>query len=186
MSAWDLPTSLTVGGIEWDIRSDFRVALDILKYFSDPDYELDEKWYICLDILYVNADKIPSELIPEAAEKATWFLDGGENQKERKPQPVLMNWEQDAPIIVPAVNRVVGTEIRSLKYLHWWSFLGAYMEIGESFYTEVLNIRRKRSKNKKLEKWEQEFYTNNKEVIDLKKVESQEVKKEKENLMKWL
>lgn len=36
MSAWELPQSLTVGNKEWNIRSDFRVALDILKYFGDP------------------------------------------------------------------------------------------------------------------------------------------------------
>lgn len=27
MSAWELPQSLTVGNKEWNIRSDFRVAL---------------------------------------------------------------------------------------------------------------------------------------------------------------
>ena len=52
MSAWELPQSLTVGNKDWTIRSDFRVALDILKYFDDPNYEEDEQWMICLDILF--------------------------------------------------------------------------------------------------------------------------------------
>ena len=47
MSAWELPQSLTVGNKDWTIRSDFRVALDILKYFDDPNYEEDEQWMIC-------------------------------------------------------------------------------------------------------------------------------------------
>ena len=33
----------------------------------------------------------------------------------------------------------------------------------------VLGIRQKRAKGKKLEKWEQEFYRNNKALCDLKK-----------------
>ena len=35
-----LPTTLTVGGIEYAIRSDYRAALDIFAALADP--ELDE------------------------------------------------------------------------------------------------------------------------------------------------
>lgn len=77
MTAWDLPSSLCVGGQEWSIRTDFRAVLDILKYFNDPEYEEDEKWEICLDILYENFSDMPPELWKEAAQKAIEFIDMG-------------------------------------------------------------------------------------------------------------
>ena len=48
MEAWELPTSIVVGGIDYEIRTDFRAILDILKTFNDPDFENDEKWIVCL------------------------------------------------------------------------------------------------------------------------------------------
>ena len=61
-------------------------------------------------------------------------------------------------------------EVRADSYLHWWSFLSAYMEIdNKTLFSNILSIRIKKSKGKKLEKWEQEFYRENKSLIDLKR-----------------
>ena len=46
MDIWELPTSLNIAGTDYKIRSDFRAILDILKYFSDPNYDNYEKWEI--------------------------------------------------------------------------------------------------------------------------------------------
>ena len=180
MNAWELPTCLCVGGENWKIRTDFRAVLDILKYFNDPEYEPDEQWEICLDILYEDYANMPYSIRNEAAEKAMEFIDMG-IKDDGKRKPHTMDWEQDAAIIIPSVNRVLGKEVRALEYLHWWTFLGAYMEIGESLFSQILNIRQKKAKGKKLEKYEQEFYKDNKALIDLqvKRVErSQEEKDE--------
>lgn len=164
MSAWELPTSLDVGGTSYAIRSDFRVVLDILRHYASPDYEPDEKALICLGILYV--DDIPQELYEEAYKKAIDFIDAG-IQDDGKPKPRTMDWDQDAPLIVPAINKVIGGEVRAMPYLHWWTFVGAYMEIGEGVFSSVLAIRQKKAKHKKLEKYEQEFYRENKSLIDM-------------------
>ena len=42
------------------------------------------------------------------------------------------------------------------------------MEIGECTYSTVLSIRTKKRDGKKLEKWEQEFYTSNRKLVDIK------------------
>ena len=183
MSAWELPQSLTVGDKEWKIRSDFRVALDVLKYFGDPTYEEDEQWMICLDILFEDFASMPPELYQEACGKARWFLDLGEEKVEETQSPALMNWEQDAGLIIPAVNKVIGREVRSTPYMHWWTFAGAYMEIGESLFSQVLNIRQKKQKHQKLEKWEQEFYQKNRSMIDLKKRYSEEEEQHQKELL---
>ena len=76
-----------------------------------------------------------------------------------------IDWEQDEGLIFPEINRAAGGEVRALDYLHWWTFLGYFSSMGECLYSQVLNIRQKRAKGKKLEKWEQEFFRSHKELI---------------------
>lgn len=168
MNAWELPTSLDIEGVGYKIRSDFRDILFILETLSDPEYEEDEKATITMVAFYPDYESIPPELWPEALKKTFEFIDGGGNIENGKHQPQLMSWSQDAALIIPAVNRVMGKEIRAEEYLHWWTFLAAYMEIGECQFSSILNIRSKKAKHKKLEKYEQEFYQENKALIDLK------------------
>lgn len=173
MNIWKLPTSLKIGEVDWNMRTDFRDVLYAISYFNNPDYELDEAWEICLTVIIENYKEMPSYLKNEAAEKVMGFIDMGQKD-DGKPKPRVMDWEQDAPIIIPAINKVMGKEVRTLEYCHWWTFIGAYMEIGESTFSNVLHIRQKKAKGKKLEKHEQEFYKENKSVIDLKKKYSEQ------------
>ena len=132
--------------------------------------------------MFPNCDEIPAEHIQEALDKVAEFIDMGISDESKKPK--TMDWEQDATIIIPAVNKVLNTEIRAVQYMHWWTFLGAYMEIGESMFSNVLHIRQKIAKNKKLEKWEQEFYKENKSLIDFKNTD-QRSDEEKEALREY-
>ena len=195
MSAWDLPTSITVDGTVYAIRTDFRAVLDVLTAMNDPDLFLSdasdqEKAWMQMDtalqILIEDYDNLPVENYIEAYEQLIDFIDCGMSDSSDKPQPRLMDWDQDAQIIIPAVNRVLGKEIRSLSYLHWWTFLGTYMEIGECLFSQIISIRQKKQKHQKLEKWEQEFYRSNKAMIDLRKKLSAEEKAEKDAMEKWL
>ena len=171
-SPWRLPTSLEVGGVDYPIRTDFRDVLYLLDIFADPEYEPDEQGAICLRVMYPQWESIPAERQEEALSRAATFIDGGYPAGDRRKMPRTVDWAQDGPIIVPAVNRVLGREVRAMEYLHWWTFLGAYMEIGESLFTTVLGIRQKRARGKKLEKYEQEFYRNNRGLVDLRKKET--------------
>lgn len=74
MEVWELPTSIVVGGIDYEIRTDFRAVLDILKTFNDPDFENDEKWIVCLTILYVDFGNMPPQDYEEAIEKPSNLL----------------------------------------------------------------------------------------------------------------
>ena len=189
MTAWDLPSSLSIGGEDFSIRTDFRAILDILAAYSDPELEDDEKMLVCLSILYVDFEKIPQEHYEEAMKKAIEFIDMGQTPDD-KPSPRLMDWEYDAAVIIPEVNKNLGYEVRTSKETHWWTFLGAYMGIGDGLYSNIINIRQKRSKGKKLEKYEQEYYRENKKLIDLPAHLTEEQQKaaddEKERLEKLL
>ena len=54
------------------------------------------------------------------------------------------------------------------------------MEIDEGAFSNVISIRRKKSKGKKLEKWEQDFYNENRKLIDLKPKYTKEELEEQE------
>lgn len=161
-----LPRTLAVGVGEYAIRTDFRDILTILEAFDDPELLDEEKYIVMLTILY--PDTIPSDAVPEAIERAIWFLDCGQ-EDDKKPPCRVMDWEQDEAVLFPAINKVAGQEVRAVEYMHWWTFVGYFMEIDEGTFSTVLGIRQKRARGKKLEKWEQEFYRENQELCDLKK-----------------
>lgn len=172
-SAWKFPTSVNVGGIDYEIRTDYRAVLDLFAALADPDL-LDENEQITaymqtrviLEIMFPDCDNIPAEHIQEALDKISEFIDMGISDDRKKPK--TMDWEQDAPILIPAINKVLNCEIRAVEYMHWWTFLGAYIEIGDSLFSNVIHIRQKKAKGKKLEKYEQDFYNENKSLIDFK------------------
>ena len=126
-----LPTSLLVCGSEYEIRSDYRAVLDICTALSDNELDGQEKAVVALDILYPAFADMPPEHYEEAIRQCFWFINcGGEEDQTQKP-PKLMDWEHDFKHIVAPINRVVGKEIRAMDYLHWWSFISAYYEIGD-------------------------------------------------------
>ena len=185
MNAYDLPTSLTIGGVAYPIRYGWRAVLDILVACADPDLDERGKAICLLTILFPDWNKIPPELHSEACEKACEFIDCGQKD-DGKAKPRMIDWGQDAAIIIPEINKVAGREIRLDPNVHWWTFFGWFMGIGEGLLASVLHIRQKKMKGKKLEKWEQEFYTANRSIVDMTTSETEEVKKEKEDLLKWL
>jgi hypothetical protein len=172
-----LPTSLTVNGKEIPIRTDFRDILLILTAYDDPELTDEEKCITMLRCLY--DEPITTDDVQEAITMGIWFIDGGKNSTSMSMQPKkTMDWEQDEAIIFSAINKVAGFETREREYLHWWTFLGHYMEIGEGLFSTVIAIRHKRNKGKKLEKHELEFEQSNKEMVKLKVKYSEEEEEE--------
>lgn len=179
---YELPTSLDVGGRAYAIRSDYRAVLDICAALSDPDLDDQEKAYVALGILYPDFEEMPSTHYQEALNKCFWFLNCGSEETNTQKAPKLVDWEQDFQYIVAPVNRVVGTEIRAVSYMHWWSFISAYYEIGDCTFAQIVRIRDKKAKGKKLDKSEQEWYKNNRHMVDLKQSYSES---EKEVMKEW-
>lgn len=179
-----LPRSVCVNGRQYGIRTDFRDILKIVTAFSDPDLEDSEKVYICLFILYEDFDAIPRRDYEEAFKAAIRFIDhdaDGGAEDAKKP-PRVMDWEQDEAILFPAINKVAGFETRAAEYVHWWTFMGYYMEISEGVFSNVLSLRLKKAKGKKLEKWEREFWSTNKGICALRTKLSEEEQAEKDRL----
>ena len=187
---YELPTTLTVGGVAYPIRSDYRAVLDVLRAMSDAELDGYARAYVVLCVMYPEHDKIPPEHVNEAVERACEFISCGGQEDDGRPHPRLIDWDKDAEIIMPAVNSVAHTELRALPYLHWWTFWGYFMSVGESVLGTVLAIRQKQAMRKPLTDGEKEYYRANKKLIDLDKRETAEERKMREEaeamLENWL
>ena len=180
---YELPTSLEICDAEYAIRSDYRAVLDICTALSDPDLSAQDKTLVALGIFYEDFEAMPVDHYETALRRCFWFIDGGsEEDTAPRKRPKLMDWEQDFQFIVAPVNRVIGTEIRSVEYLHWWSFLSAYYEIGDCVFAQIVRIRNLKAKGKPLDKADREWYQQNRKLVDLKATYTEQ---ENELLKQW-
>ncbi len=182
MNSWYLPKKAVIGGHEYALNTDFRDVLEILGYLNNENYPLYLRWQIAISLFFEG--EISQEHQIEGMNYLAEFISYGD--KAKKAGPKLLDWEQDAQMIIGDVNKVAGTEIRALKYLHWWTFLSYFYGIGEGTLSTIVSIRSKKKKGKKLEKWEEEYYKENREKVDFAKPETQEDAKAREYFDKWL
>lgn len=122
MSGWKLPTSVTVCGQEFAIRSDYRAVLDAISALRDPELSPQEQTLACLEILYPDWKRLPD--LSAAAQAAMVFINCGKPVEAAVPKPALVDWDTDAAIMAPAVDKVLGYSCRRCAYLHWWEFIG--------------------------------------------------------------
>lgn len=185
MKACDLPTSLMIGEVAFRIRCGWRAILDIFSAQSDPDMDPEMCNEVLLKIFYPDWQQIPQYMIPEALKKAQEFMDCGHLPSEI-PKPRLVDWEQDAAIIFPSINKVAGREVRLDPEIHWWTFHGWYMAIEGGLFSTVLHIRQKQAKGKPLDKWDKEFFQDNRELVEIKKPLTAEDRAAQAYFDKWL
>jgi len=156
---------------------------------NDVELTDEDKAYGLIEMLYI--DDVKREDLEEALKQALWFINGGKIEESQKKSPKLLDWEQDYQFIVQAVNKTLGYESRAIPFnpndstsgVHWWTWLGGFNEIGDCMFSQIVNIRNKKARGKKLNEAEQEFYKNSKELIDLRQKFSQA---EEETLDAWL
>lgn len=185
---YELPKSVEINGETFEIRYDYRVILYLFEIMNDPEIDDQERAMSVLSNFYVNFDSLTA--YEKAIQECFWFINGGKREESVKKKEKLVSWEQDFQYIVAPVNRVLGYEIRSKEYdvetntggVHWWTFLSAYMEIGDCLFAQIVGIRSKKAKGKKLDKSEQEFYRKNREIVDIK---VQYTQAEEELLKMW-
>lgn len=180
---WELPERAIIGGRQYEIHTDYRDILEIFSCFSNPDWSDFIKWEVALALFYEG--QIPDAHRLQAMEYLSWFIAGG--QREPQPSgPKLIDWEQDAQLIVADINKTAGCEVRSLPFLHWWTFLSWFHAIGEGQLSTVVSIRSKLARGKKLELWEKDFYSRNRALVDFRRRYSQQELAQKQRLEQLL
>ena len=181
----ELVSVLNVGGRDIPINADFRNVLAIFEAFADTELSVMEKAYICVKRLYLEA--IPRKDLQEAVEKAYWFLDGGDAPKTAPSGTKLIDWKHDMHVIAPAISRALGVmDVRAEKNVHWQTFLGAFGEVGEGLFSQVVHLRQKLAKGDKLDKSEKEFLRKNPDLVLLRSDEELEAIEETEAVLKNL
>lgn len=163
MNLWSLPRQAEFGGEIYSLHADFRDILEILGWLDREELPPAIRWRVAMGLFY-EPELAPAHYAQGAAYLAD-FIRAGE---EDRPGPKLLDWEQDAPAIISDINRVAGREIRDVPFVHWWTFLAWFAAIGQGQLSTLICIRDKRRRGKKLEAWEEEFYRQNKNRVDLK------------------
>lgn len=178
MNPWSLPTVAELTHGVYRLNTDYRDILEIFSWLEDADQPMYLRWEVALALFY--KDPLEPADRAEGMEFFCRFITGG--AEPDKPGVKLIDWQQDATAILSDINRVAGTEVRSLKYVHWWTFLSWFHGIGQGQLSTLVSIRDKLRRGKKLEDWEKEFYRENKSRVDLKKRYSQEEQQERARL----
>lgn len=181
MSNYELPISVEICGKEYDIREkcEHRIILAVIEALTDKKENQNFNLHCAMRIFFENCDDLPDPLYAFSEEEKAVCTEcanvineiincgkknsgGTEDENEKK----IMDWKHDYPIIAPPVSRVLGYSVRDKNnYTHWYDYIGAMKEVGDCYWTNILNIRSKLNKGKKLENHEIEFYKNNKDDI---------------------
>lgn len=164
---YELPTEIKVKDKSWAIRNrgDFRIVLDCFTALNDIELSQQERMVACLAIFLQDVTciedvyKIPD--LEDVCKQMMIFFNCGQEESGKKLGYRLIDWERDESLLCSAINKVANKEIRLEPYIHWWTFMGYYMAVGESSLSTVVSIRSKQSKNKKLEKYEKQFIADN-------------------------
>jgi len=182
---YDIPTSIEVNGQSYAIQNqgDYRMVLDCFVALSDEDLDVQIRIFSALIIFYAYfSEDIPDDIEDENArfeicmkrlneldtdtleqliKQMYVFFNCGDYQEDEKKSPKLIDWKEDSQLICSAINKVSGQEIRSVPYMHWWTFMGYYLAIGESPLASIVSIRHKIITGEKLEKYERKFQHEN-------------------------
>ncbi len=183
-----LPETLTVGGKDYPIRTDYRNILQVFEAFQDSELTQEEKWIVAIYLLFEDFSCDDDVMraardgfnLEDAIKQVSWFISAGQPEKEVLEIPTY-NWKQDEQMIFSAVNKIAGRETRELDYLHWWTFLGYFNEVGEGTFSFIVGIRHKLNCGKKLEKHEKEFLAKNKDLVKLEKKKTKEEQEQEES-----
>lgn len=151
MDLWKLPTSLTVGEIEYPIGWEYREVLQVMAILNDGQKPLWQRWFSAVGRFYKAP--VPTSQLGQACEALADFITMGQ---PGAPGPKLFDWEQDAPEIISDINRVAGFEVRK-ESLHWWTFLGWFHAIGEGRLSFLVGLRSKLARGEKLSADEQAY-----------------------------
>lgn len=180
---YTIPQSVLIEGKEYPIRNkgDFRVILDCFEVLNDVELTAQERLLASLIIFLEDMNSVYDLAVFENIDNAisamfNFFRCGETESPGAKMNFKLIDWQKDSQLICSAINKVAGKEIRAESYLHWWTFMGYFLAIGESPLATIVSIRNKIMRGTKLDKSEMKFRRENPEyfIWDSKTAEQKE------------
>lgn len=130
----------------YDIACDYRSILDIMQMFQNKKYIVQEQFWIALRIFYL--DNLPDDK-DEALIMMNRFIDCDTEWKDSKTPIRTYDWEQDGTAIYTGINKTNGNVLRLNPNLHWWEFVGCFMDMtGECQFNDITSNRIAHKKGK--------------------------------------
>lgn len=120
-----LPRTVTVGGVEVPIETDFRAGMRFETMLYTPGIAPQAR--IVQALLLFFGENVPRD-VAGAYEAALWFFGGGDMEKakakagaKRKPRRVI-DYDGDAALLYSAFLDQYGVDLQDVERLHWWRF----------------------------------------------------------------
>lgn len=133
------PTSINVGGKEYQINTDFRIWLDFLS--KTENRNVDEVVKSVLN--FMKSQGLP--ICEETFEKVLNFYTCGKNHggghEDKKSKGKAVDFCKDEPLIFSAFWAQYGINIRK-EPLHWWDFIAMFQGLSEThLIVKIMGIR---------------------------------------------
>lgn len=191
--SYGLPTTIRIGDKDHNIRNkgDYRMVLDCFKALNDIEMSKDYRIATAIVIFYEDCNSIDDiysvfgQNYATAVEKMFDFFNTNQPNVGVRCHFKLIDWDNDSQMICAAVNSVAHTEVRSLEYAHWFTFMGWFMSVSESVLATVVEIRNKIMTGQKMEKYEQKFRKENPHYFMWNSKTPEQIEEENEIMALW-
>ena len=126
-----LPETVTIGGVEVPINSDFRTSVSFSMMIYDPDLSDEEKILKGLEMYYPTRDRDIYD-IEEAVTQMLWFFRCGDTSevKGSGDKTRAYDFDVDADSIFASFLMQYGIDLSTVN-LHWWKFMAMLTNLKE-------------------------------------------------------
>jgi hypothetical protein len=115
----DYPTIAIINAQEYEINTDYRVALTCMQVVEDDISDI-ERAYAIIGLLF--DEEIDNDSMNEALTKAIKFLQCGEEVTNNTTTKKDMDFEQDKAYIMSSFFADYKIDLSEVKEMHWWKF----------------------------------------------------------------
>lgn len=133
-----LPNAVEIGGVKYDINSDFRTSLKFEQMIQSSDMNKEETLYEGLNLYYPVRPKNEKDAI----EKMLWFYLCGETggQGAGKNEKPLYSAEQDFKYIYAAFKEQYDIDLID-EDMHWWKFRALFLSLNDCMFQRIMGYR---------------------------------------------
>ena len=139
------PDAIEIDGEAYDVNVDFRVGLQVMADFENPEFDQDERLYLMLKRIYKDLPESREQAFYQTAvQKAIKFLNvGDDTPPATEGKPRLYSFTQDAKLINSAFSQTHGIDLQTSE-MHWWKFLALFMDLGaDTAFSGLVNLRKR-------------------------------------------
>lgn len=143
-----VPETVEVGGIEYDINTDFRISIMFELMMQDSTLSDNEKLHLALNLYY---PQIPPDPMA-AVERILWFYSCGRTvgttstaqgvEHTGSGAERIYSFEHDAEYIYAAFLDQYGIDLQDIEHLHWWKFRAMFKGLKEdNLISKIMGYR---------------------------------------------